>query len=264
MTDDRFHLAVSLPRGAAPNLIKDIAGVVGLSAYDARLRISAALPRSLVIFPRRADAVRAGESLGAMGVPTTAFAESRLPPAAPLIARRWHWSGEDLVVSDRNGSTGELKSGELGFVAFGFRVTVRTESHLETEVHVGPRGNVSHSYHYAKQRRKDLPLFALLIPQDSTRGGVLFDASLLDFHCLSGRREASDNANMRRLHLLMEQAWSALSVDRTLLEHRAEPENLRYFNRRTCDDATVAVCYVLWYLRCAAEAADRFFDATAG
>lgn len=263
MSDDRFHLAVAPPRGASPGLVREIGDIVGLSAYDARLRIIAALPRSLACFPRRSDAIRAGESLGAMGVATTVFAESRLPPVAPLIARRWQWSGEDLVVSDRNDNAVEQKAGELGFVAFGFRAVVRAASHLEEDVHIGPRGSVMRSYRVATQRRKDLPLFALLIPRDSLRGAVLFDASLLDFHCLSGRREASDNANMRRLHVQMEQAWPGLSVDKTLLEHRPEPENHRYFNRRTCDDATVAVCYVTWYLRLAAEAADNFFDASA-
>jgi len=191
MSNERFHVIVTSPRGASADLIKRIGMTVGSSPYDVRLRINAALPRSLAVFDAPEAAIDAGAALGALGIAAAVFAELRLPPAPPFNVRRWQWSGDDLTVMDRHDRCAEVKHADLACVAFGSRVSRYVESDLEADVTIRLRGTVDTTYSVVKRRQTDLPLFALLIPRDDAGNGVLFDASALDFGGLRGRRMRS-------------------------------------------------------------------------
>lgn len=258
---DRYHLAVSAPGGTTPDAVRRIGAIVGLTAYDVRLRIAGAVPRPLKTFDEAGEAIRAGTELGALGIRSAVFAESRMPPVEPFPVRRWEWRGTDLCVFDRRDRRAVIARADLGFVAFGVRVTARSESQLETDYRIGYRGSTQTTHRLVKKRQTELPLFALLIPREHDRPASQFVASALDFSGLPGRREPSDNGNMRRLHALMEQAWADAPIDRTMLANRVDSEHHLFFNRRTCEDATVAVAYLLWYLRLADSAAGGVYCA---
>lgn len=245
---ERFHVIASRPADGSASLIRRIGAILHMAPYDVRLRLNPVLPRCLATFGSSAQAVSAAEMIAAEGLRVTVFAESRLPPAVPLRVRRWQISGDELCATDRNGEVQAVRAAELERIMFGRRVVVSVESDLETELFIGAPG-VSNDYVLHKdQHITGQPLFALLLPNDLARRAMLFDADTLEFECLGGSRGASGNANMLRLNEILRDAYPDAVLDRTLLEHRVEPEHFQCYNRQSNVDAAVALAFVIAYL----------------
>ena len=73
LTADRYHIVACIPRGITPELTRRVGEIVHMAAYDVRLRLTPALPRSVANFATADEAIAAAGLIAAEGVPTAVF-----------------------------------------------------------------------------------------------------------------------------------------------------------------------------------------------
>lgn len=260
MTNERFHVIASRPAEMSTRLMQDSAKILGISAFDCRLRFATTLPRSLNVFASHDAAEEAARGLVDLGLTTVAFAEALLPPVAPVVVRRWQWLDDELNATDRTGSVGRLACAGLSDICIGRRTVVTKSMYLDKESHITTRGAHIQKTVVKHKVEKNLPAFMLLLPADLRQPALLFDADGLEFQCDPSLKGMSDMANLLTFSQQVIERCTDAVVDRTLLDQRAEPDLHKFSNRRIGLDPAVAVAFVLSLLRRAAASPDRFFS----
>ncbi|HPF40405.1 MAG TPA: hypothetical protein P5081_15780 [Phycisphaerae bacterium] len=247
---DRFHVVVTTPQPPTRGVIEHVAGVTGLPAYDARLKLRSFAPRSIAFRQNAAEALDLAERLTFPDLRRVVFCERDLPPVAPFAAFRMGRIAQGFVFEDKRGNRRTLRHTEVALVVIGRKTTQQTATSIEYSAcnyEPGPRGSRSPvTVSQVRRRSKRHARLVTFFPADDSVAPIRIVTDVFDFSCLGRHRGHSDHENSLKLAEMIDAAIEGLDADRRLLETSIEATTIPHNHRTFADDEHAASCLVYW------------------
>jgi len=257
--NDRVHLAVQTVSLLGLARVKQLAGALGISTYDVRMRLKAPVPRSLAVFASEAEADATAQAIRGDDLIAVTYHEKHLPPQQPFAAFRMGRKQAGFIFEDRRKKRVELSFDDVGMLVVGYRGDINEKTELQARPHLHHHNGARTSYtvEVKTTRQRDVTMFATFFSTDLKQQAVHIVADHFDFSCLGKHKGASDMINQRKLCEIIEQALSDKPIDRRLLEHRVYPELVAH-NRRTAPDAAFAAAQLIYWEQIAQQQGGYF------
>ncbi len=268
ISDSRVHLAVCPTRTDDAALLKEIAAVTGLTAYDLRLRLKSDLPRSLMCCTSMEEAEGKAAQLNELGIATLVYRQQDLPPLAPLAVRRLKRSGRRFRFEGRGDVARDVPADEIVLMVFGRR-TLTTKT---TEMNVGRKFSAGYSVmagypvsRYSanvtsKLSRQD-EHFLMAYTLDMAAPAIEFAQETMDFSCLGNRKGRTRIENIQILAAILQKLLPAVPVDLRLLKGQSGNSESACYNRRLVADSSSAYATLIFWQFLAERNGQRHFTA---
>ncbi|MCB9853021.1 MAG: hypothetical protein H6819_07990 [Phycisphaerales bacterium] len=262
---DRFHIAVAVPQPPTRAVIEHVSKAIGLSSYDARLRLLSVFPRSLAFRSDAAGAMELAQQLQHADLARIVYREADLPPKPPFSAFRLGRIDDGLIFEDKRGEQVSMSRTEISLVVMGTKTTATMESSIEyseCNYRHGPRGSRSPiTVNQVRRRRHQHATFITFFRHESAAQPVRIVTDVFDFLCLGRQRGLSDGSNALKLIEMIDAAMVGVATDRRLLEAPIRAAAIPH-NRRTSPDVEHAVSYLIRWEYLARRHSDMIFNAT--
>jgi len=249
-------------------LLKEIAAVTGLAAYDLRLRLKSELPRSVMCCDSIEEAEAKAARLNALGLTTLVYRQQDLPPLAPLRVRRLKRSGRLFRFEGRGDVARDMPANEIVLMVFGRRTMTSTT----TEMDVGRQFSAGYSVmagypvtRYSanvtsKLSRED-EHFLMAYTLDTAVPAIEFAQACMNFSCLGNRRARTRIENIQILLATMRKLLPAVPVDLRLLKGQSDNSESAFYNRRLVQDSSSAYATLIFWQSLAERNRQRHFTA---
>ncbi|MFH1419718.1 MAG: hypothetical protein ABII12_15710 [Planctomycetota bacterium] len=267
-SDLRIHLAICPTRTDDAALLREIAAVTGMTAYDLRLRLKSELPRSVICCDSIEEAEEKAARLNRLGLSTLVYRQEDLPPLAPLRIRRLKRSGQLFRFEGRGDVAQEMPAGEIILMVYGKRTMTTTT----TEMDVGRKFSAGYSVmagypvsRYSanvtsKLSRED-EHFLMAYTLDAAAPAIEFAQGCMDFSCLGSRKARTRIENIQILVSTLQKLLPAVPVDLRLLKGQSDNSESAFYNRRLVSDSSSAYATLIFWQYLAERNGRRHFTA---
>lgn len=262
---DRFHIAVTSSRPLTRTTIELVSGTLGLTVYDARLRLLSAFPRSIAFRRDSAQAMDLAQRLYCPELSRIVYRESDVPPQQLFAAFRMGRTLDGFIFEDRQGERTTVPRNDISRVVIGMKTTTSTESSIEysdCNYQYGAEGARSPMmFNQVRRRRRRHAMFFTFFSHVPNARPIRIVTDVFDFRCLGRQRGLSDHANARRLFDMIDAAIVDIPADRRLLDTGVSPTSVPH-NPRLAVDVEHAASFLVYWDCLARKHPDGLFDAT--
>jgi hypothetical protein len=239
MNGKRYHLVIPPQDDPPRELVQTIAGTVGATPYDIRLRMRSSIPRPVARLLDQAAAESAADAVAQFGVSVVMYEESRLPPVLPFEAHKLVRGGDRLKFTDRKEAVCEVATADVPLMIFGVRRSESFSIEMKTNTTYTSQGAMHTSQEAVKKKEVEAEHFIMLMRRNPLLPAIVIPMRRMDYACLGKHRTTSNQRNIILLGRALVQALTEAVVDERLLTHRGSGTDA-YFNRRRATDATLA------------------------
>lgn len=260
--NSRFHIAVRIEYPATRAVLEHIASVLGMSSYDAKLRLRSSFPKSAAFCADYGEALELARRLCDSSFTSILYEGSNLPAVLPFDAFRMGRTPDGFIFENKREERRTLSATDTAFVVFGRKTT----SSMQSEIQMTNRTYGMHgaspmiSIQHVRRRHSEHSLFIVLFPKTPTEPPIRIVSDVFDFRCLGHDIGPSDNVNGLKLMQVFEAGLPDVVIDRRLMGENVTEASIPH-NRRRSPDVEFAAATLLYWDQLAHRYDRRFFNA---
>lgn len=252
ITGNRVLLAAAVEEEPGDELVRAVAAAVGMTAYDARLRLRADLPRVLCSCGSIEEAETKAAALNKLGVVTIVYEQNDLPPTEPVQALGLGRTKWGLRIKSR-GAVLDVPLQEIALLVHGKSMLTRETKELRPPRIICPSDvgrNVamalSGGMHVSKHETAGWH-FAVLFRRDPLEAAIEINQDRFDYACLGERRGRTRLESLQVLVSALRKALPDVPFSDWLLRGQSDNRGEAFYNRQLASDSSTAMATLIYW-----------------
>lgn len=259
---NRIHLAASLEGEANPQLTEAVAEAIGITVYDAQLRLRGGLPRSLLCCQSIQEAEAKAAAINKLGLATIVYEQDDLPLAEPVSAIRIGRTRIGLRIKSRDAAV-DVPMPEIALLVHGKSMLTRETKELRPPMIIFPSDvarnmtlALSGGMHVSKHQTTDRH-FLMLFRRNPQAPAIRIDQEGFNYTCLGKNRGRTRLESLQLLGLALRKMLPGVPFDECLLRGQSGNRGEAFYNRQLAADSSTANATLIYWRMLALQSGDR-------